>query len=452
MERGALLTAACHKSVVYAGACQKNNAMLTEIEFTEKGSVRSLRLVDRALQGEVFLIRNALQQFDLLRGLVEASLAGVRRIAGDAIARITEAEGFNHIHKWIPPEEIPALTEAVYATVRSLAPTFLRKFVQEVFPETATLYYEESPNIRFHIPYDLASAHRASFKVFAKSHGEGKIAAHGPHRDSWLDCPSNGVNLWFAIGPVRKGNGLTIYAEDYSGDFKYKHSGDIADGEKLHKPLTFDLAPGDCILFHTDHVHGSEVNHTSETRFVISFRVTFGKPRFPNRHFHRYVNARMVESPLRPFARIPAMLQLSYTRSLIRRTVEKLAPHKATHMPAAEPEQIGTAHDGKIHVQLADVPIGSVRGISAALCVARISAHEVIAMTRRCPHSGGDFANGWTDGRKVVCPWHNLPFDTSTGLSPCKSLAPVRRVACELVGEEIVVDPARHLGSRAARG
>jgi nitrite reductase/ring-hydroxylating ferredoxin subunit len=92
-----------------------------------------------------------------------------------------------------------------------------------------------------------------------------------------------------------------------------------------------------------------------------------------------------------------------------------------------------------------------VRGVSAALCVARISATEAIAMTRRCPHSGGDFANGWTEGRKIVCPWHNLPFDASTGLSPCKSLAPIRRVNCEIIGEEIVIDPARHVGSRGAR-
>jgi nitrite reductase/ring-hydroxylating ferredoxin subunit len=339
------------------------------------------------------------------------------------------------------------LTDAVYATIRPLAPAFLGKFVQEVFPDAATLYYEESPNIRFHIPYDLASAHKASFKTFAKSHGEGKIAAHGPHRDSWLDCPSNGVNLWFAIGPVRKGNGLTIYADDYRGDFKYRRSGDIADGEKLHKPLTFDLMPGDCIMFHTDHVHGSELNRTDETRFVISFRMTFGKPHFPNRHFHRYVNARIFESSLRPFASIPAMLQLSYPRSLIQRTVEKLAPRKPADMPPAEPEQIGAEYDGKIRVPLADAPVGSVRGVSAALCVARISATEAIAMVRRCPHSGGDFANGWTEGRKIVCPWHNVPFDASTGLSPCKSLAQVRRVLCEIMGEEIVIDPARRLGS-----
>jgi nitrite reductase/ring-hydroxylating ferredoxin subunit len=421
--------------------------MLTEVEFTGSKSVRSLGLVDRTLNGEVFLIRKALQQFDLMRGIVGASLEGVRQIAGDEAAQRTETEGFNHIHNWIAPEDIPALTEAVYAMVRPLAPAFLRKFVQEVYSDAPTLYYEESPNIRFHIPYDLASAHKASFKTFAKSYGEGKIAAHGPHRDSWLDCPSNGINFWFAIGPVRKGNGLTIYADDYRGDFKYKLSGDIADGEKLHKPLTFDLSPGDCILFHTDHLHGSELNRTDETRFVISFRVTFGKPHFPNRHFHRYVNARTFESPLRPFANIPAMLQLSYPRSLIRRAAAKLAPRKPADMPVAEPEQIGSQRNGKIHVPLAEAPLGSVRGVSAALCVARISPTEAIAMMRRCPHSGGDFANGWTEGRRIVCPWHNVPFDASTGLSPCKALRPVPRIHCEIIGEEIVIDPARRLGN-----
>ncbi|MCI0465558.1 MAG: phytanoyl-CoA dioxygenase family protein [Beijerinckiaceae bacterium] len=421
--------------------------MLTEIKLTGKEDLGPLGLVDRALNGEVFLIRNALQQFDLMGGLVEASLEGVRRIAGDEAARRIEAEGFNHIHKRIPPEDIPAMTEAVYTAVRPVFPAFLRKFVHKAFPGATTLYYEESPNIRFHIPFDLASAHKASFKAFAKSYGEGKISAHGPHRDSWLDCPSNSVNLWFAIGPVRKGNGLTIYAEDYGGNFKYKLSGDIADGEKLRKPLTFDLAPGDCILFHAEHVHGSELNRTGETRFVISFRMTFDKPHFPNRQIHRYVSARSIESPLRRFARIPAMLQPSYPRSLIRRGAEKLSLRKPIDIPAAEPEQIGVEHNGKIRVPLGDVPVGTVRGVSLTLCVARLSATEAIATTRRCPHNGGDFANGWTEGRKIVCPWHNLPFDASTGRSPCKSLAPVWRVHCEIVGEEIVVDPARQFCS-----
>ena len=210
-------------------------------------------LVPRALGGDVFVLRGALQAYGLLDQICKASLEAISESVGPTAADRARDDGFHRIHEWVAPTDIPRMTDAVYNAIRPLAPQLLRSFVAKAFPDADTLYYEETPNVRFHIPYDLARAQRESYKSFTKDYGEGKITAHGPHRDSWLDCPSNGVNLWFAIGRVQKGNGLTIYADDYARDFQYQRSGDISDGEKLHAPQTFDLAPGDGIMFHTDH-------------------------------------------------------------------------------------------------------------------------------------------------------------------------------------------------------
>ena len=424
--------------------------MVTEIQFgTDTGSAKDL--VDRTLKGEVIVIRGVKDGFPGFQKLIDAGLAGIRRSAGDDIAARAGKEGFQHIHDWVEAGDIPALTDAVYDAVKPLAPKFLKTFVKEAFPGAGALYYEATPNVRFHIPYDLARAHKDSFKDFSKDHGEGKITAHGPHRDSWLDCPSNGVNLWFAVGPVRKGNGLTVYKSDYKGDFIYKHSGDIADGEQLQSPETFDLAPGDCVMFHTDQMHGSELNRLNETRFVISFRMSFGKPHFPNRHYHDYVKADLMGTPLQFLAGLPANLQSSYFRSLPWRISERVSPQAKEDPVAMEPEAIGKARDGKYVLAAADAPVGEVRGVNAALCVARISDDKAIAVSRRCPHSGGDFANGWVENGSIVCPWHVLPFDAETGRSPCKTLASLRRFSCEIIGDEIVVDPAVVLNENTAR-
>ncbi len=155
----------------------------------------------------------------------------------------------------------------------------------------------------------------------------------------------------------------------------------------------------------------------------------------------------MAESPMRSLAHIPAMVQPSYPRSMVRRIREKLGGPPPADKPAAAPEMIGVERDGKFHVALADVAIGEVRGVSPALCVARLADGEVIAVTRRCPHSGGDIANGWVDGDAVVCPWHNLPFNGKTGRSPCNSLPALRRVKCEIAGDEIVIDPKKQLAA-----
>ena len=397
-------------------------------------------LIDRTLRGDVFVLRRALQAYDLYDALHRAGLRGVEQCLGKDAARRVETDGWHRIHEWVPADRIPALTDAVYAEAAPIAPSFLQRFVGSAFPDAPGLYYERTPNIRFHIPFDDAAAHQKAYREFAKQYGEGKIAAHGPHRDSWLDCPSNGVNLWFAIGRVRSGNGLTIYPRDYHGAFIHQRSGDIADGERLHKPWTFDLEPGDGIMFHTDQLHGSELNRTSETRFAISFRLSFVKPRFPQTHFHRYVHAGWNASPLKPLAELPAMLQPSYAKSFVVRVKNRLFPRLRPAEPEPKAaEAVGSVKGDRIELPLAEVPAGAIRGLPKGLCVARLSESEVVAFVRRCPHAGGDLANGWIDDGKLVCPWHNLPFDPGSGRSPCESLRPLKRAECRIEGGNIVV-------------
>ena len=416
--------------------------MFHDLSFDDDSGVERKGLVERVLNGEVFVFRQALQHFGLMDMVINASLKGIRSSVGEEAASRAISEGFEHIHNWVEATDIPAMTDAVYDSVEPTAPEFLKTFVDGAFPDAPPLYYEKTPNVRFHIPYDLAASNKKAFNEFAKTHGQGKIAAHGPHRDSWLDCPSNGVNLWFAIGPVRKGNGLTIFAKDYDRDFVYKRSGDIADGEPLGEPETFDLQPGDVIMFHTDQMHGSELNRINETRFVISYRMTFGKPHFPNHHYHKYTHAGLNASPFKALADWPARLQPSFVRSLPFRVRERVAPTKTKDPAARPPEAIGEEHGDEIHVQLSDVPVGAVRGVDHTLCVARLSEDKCVALSRRCPHSGGDFANGWVSGDNVVCPWHNLPFNAETGQSPCKTLRSLKRVECKIEDGKIIIPKA----------
>ena len=192
-----------------------------DLRFDEGEGLNRQGLADRIVAGEVFVFREALQAFDCYDMLEEASLKGIAKFAGQDVADRAKSEGFHRIHEWIDAGDIPALTDTVYAEALPLADAFLRRFMHGAFPGTTEFYYEPQPNVRFHIPYDLAAAHRKKYDEFAKTHGQGKVVAHGPHRDSWLDCASNGLNLWFAMGRVRVGNGLTIYSIDNKGTFKY---------------------------------------------------------------------------------------------------------------------------------------------------------------------------------------------------------------------------------------
>ncbi len=37
------------------------------------------------------------------------------------------------------------------------------------------------------------------------------------------------------------------------------------------------------------------------------------------------------------------------------------------------------------------------------------------ALAGRCPHRGGPLGQGFLDGPRVSCPWHNWTFDVTTG-------------------------------------
>jgi nitrite reductase/ring-hydroxylating ferredoxin subunit len=421
--------------------------MVTELSYAADGRSARMGVIDRVLSGEVFVARQELQSFGLVDALVEASLAGIAKSMGVEAAERIRKIGFERTHEVVAAADIPKMTNAVYEEMLPLAPRFLQEYVPQAFPDAGPLYFERYPNVRFHIPYDLAADQKMTFGAFAEQRGEGKITAHGPHRDSWLNCPDNGVNVWIAIGPVRHGNGLTIYQDDNKTTLPHQPSGEVAEGEKLHKPLTFALEPGDAVIFHTDHLHGSELNRTNATRFVISFRMTFGKPHFPTVNVHDYVHAGWNDSFMKPFAMLPAKLQSSYGRAIFARAKSRLKRMQGRDK-AREP--ISTAPNveeqgGIIDLRLAELPVGAIKPLTRHVCVARLSDSECVAISRRCPHRGGDFSNGWIENGEIVCPWHNLNFNPTDGKSPCAVLPPLKRYACDVRGDRVVVDTTRRL-------
>jgi len=394
------------------------------LDIAEIGSTPNLSA--RILAGEVVVVRRGLQQAGLFGDMVAASLEGVRAAAGPDVAGEVARSGFDRIHELVAPGDLPAVTDAVYAVMTREASPFLDRLVPRLFPEGRHLYFESTPNVRFHIPFSAAAPHRRQFDDFAKKHGQGKITPHAPHRDAWLDCPDNTINVWIAVGPVRRGNGLTVFAESYRTVMPFSPHGEVTHGVRLDKPMTFDLQAGDMVLFHSHHLHGSELNRTDATRYVVSYRIAFGRPHFPRGHYHAYRHAGLARGRLRAIAAWPAMMQLSYARSLARRAARRL--WSAPARPAARPAPRGGPNGP---IALADLPVGAIRAASPTVCVARLDDRHLAAVSRFCPHAGADLADGFIDGGRIVCPWHNVSFDPDSGASSCAALQPLRRFAAE---------------------
>jgi len=386
------------------------------IDLSEIGSHRDL--ATRALAGEVIVIRGGMQEAGVFDDIIRATLAGVANAVGPEVAAKVEAAGLHRIHEFVAPEAIPGITDAAYRQLTPTAAELMDRFATALFADQSGWYFEKEPNVRFHIPYDIAAGFRSTFDKFAEKRGHRKIGAHGPHRDHWLDCPDNALNIWAALGPVSTGNGLTVFPEHYLEDI----------------PFTFDLAPGDVVLFHSAHLHGSEVNRTDDTRAAISFRVTFGKPHFPHGHYHYYLAEAWQDGMLKPVSHWPARFQPSYVTSLADRAIKRLTSSKPAPRPAPKTDP------GQNPIPLASVPIGELRAVSPKVCVARFGEQDVVAVSRFCPHGGADLADGHLDGTNIVCPWHNLRFDRTSGASDCQALPALRLRKATITDGMIHVD------------
>jgi nitrite reductase/ring-hydroxylating ferredoxin subunit len=68
---------------------------------------------------------------------------------------------------------------------------------------------------------------------------------------------------------------------------------------------------------------------------------------------------------------------------------------------------------------LSDFPDGlgkCVRLGDSEIAVFR-SGNTLIALSNRCPHTGGPLALGRLEGDEVICPWHGAAFDAKTGIA-----------------------------------
>jgi len=407
----------------------------------KEGAPYPENLVERLMAGEIFVIRRCLQSLGIFDEIAETSLEGIRTAGGEDVAVDVEREGFEAIHRFADLDQIDAIIDRIYKDLARKGPRWIARIAPDLLGIKKSYYFERLPNVRIHIPYDILAANSEAMSRFAAKAGGGKLAAHPNHRDSWVGCPDNLLNVWAAVGPITEGNGLIIFPDAFSSDVAHVGAS-IAFDENPGEPLNFDLEPGDTILFHGDHLHSSVLNRTDETRHAISFRIVTEKPHFPHGHYHHYAHSSLARGPLNPLAEIPANVAWSYFETRLGWMAQKFGlsnpekPRQNTSHAASHKIMLG----GKRIFSLSSLPEDSVQAITDEVCVARIGKDQLVAYARKCPHDGSDLALGTVTNGEITCPWHNLRFDPKTGASACKSLNKVRLYDVRIEGDRVTVD------------
>ncbi len=400
-------------------------------------------LPERIQKGEIFVIRNCLQEIDQFDELVGMTYAGISDLFGSTTSQHIRDVGIEKIHKVLAAADIPKLTEVIYEIAARRCFNFLKILVDEVMMQSNRFYFERKANIRFHLPYDCISEQANLYESYVKRFGPGKITPHSPHRDSWVNHPSNAINVWIAAGEVKSGNSLIIFPEAYRRNLR-RTGMYLSKEENPGAGVIFNMNPGDVLLFNGDHLHSSEINSTDCTRHVISFRLAFEKPNYQYGHFHRYAHSALAGGSLDKFAGVPQNIALSYIRfhtvypikRHVKRIIKKLVALAGFEIRRrARPDTYAinnpddSASNNMTRIEGHDVLRGEIKPVSRAVCVARTENNQVRTFSRYCPHNGADLSLGTIRNGKIVCPWHNLPIDLETGSSPCQSLKKLKIIS-----------------------
>lgn len=247
--------------------------------------------------------------------------------------------------------------------------------IQHVLSGQSEIYLELMPNLRPHIPFQLAATHEEEIE---KVIGRGKMNPHGPHKDSWRFHPKNTLNVWLALTEVTSENGMVVLPDslDYYPRFLRN---EIVPGCATYPDRHYitELELGDALLFSAELVHGSILNQTESTRFAFSMRCSTELPNFHKDFMYNYVQVKPNFSNL--------------TRQKIFGSADFSPESVQTESPSLGPQ----ADNLSIIEKTADY-----------LIIATEQGPR--KFPRRCPHKGLDLVNASLRDGKLICPQHQM--------------------------------------------
>jgi nitrite reductase/ring-hydroxylating ferredoxin subunit len=369
--------------------------------------------------GGVVVFRDCLSQIGYAEKLRELTLAEMHLHCDATQIQRIESEGFEKVHEILSAQQIFDVNVGLTERMKPELARLIGLFASQMLGHDKRVYIYGLPVVRFFVPHDVFSGARDLF-----SKRQGFLQIQGPHHDTWFDHATESLNVWIAIGRVRRGNGLIVYPDHGKEYLAHDGKRSMPKSRCLGRSISFDLESGDIIFFHGETLHSSELNVTSETRYVVTNRFTLNQPRFKeHEQWQTWYDSALLGTALRRLAVWPTYAAKDYLLYKLKnnRLLRKLLKPKV--VPSAEPVALPTvdaAGAGDV-LRLNDMPVGEIRALTKDRCILK-SEHGFVAFSRFCPHEGADLAHAvYVDGH-IQCPWHHLSFNAITGQQPCQSL------------------------------
>lgn len=364
---------------------------------TGRHPIEQGNIIPRVLSGDVVLMKGALHSFGVHGQISLLTKRTIEDQCGAQVAADVANSGFEGVHRFLSGDQIENLFKGVHHRLLPNMPPVIKAFGEKLLGLDRPFYVNSNSVIRFFVPHTVLQESYATFSRYI-----GKLDLHGPHHDIYQDVALNAINLWMAVGPVEKNNGLAIFS-DVWGQTLPRGKSHVRDDQYLGEPLLLECDPGDIVLFHSHHLHSSVLNSTDNTRYVVTSRFTIDPPVHPNpeRRF-QYLRSDLIGR---------VSLKDACTNDGRIATPAELASICSVADTVAVSSAVSTS-------ALAD---NEILALDKKTCVARING-ELLAFGRRCTHQGADLSLGYVKDGQIHCPWHNVSFDPATGESLCPAL------------------------------
>jgi nitrite reductase/ring-hydroxylating ferredoxin subunit len=339
-------------------------------------------------------------------------------------------EDLGHLHETVAPDRLPDFIKQTESGLAGLETMLYHRSMVRGFKRKQPAWICRAPVFRVHVPYDHAHQHRQEFEQFRAQHGNGRLTSLRPHRDSWFDEPLTCVAMWVALSPVRHGNGMSFFTQDYDRPMSFQRRQGVTRQQDVSEPVNISMEPGDAVFFHANHLHASEVNRTDSTRVALTMRFAIDEPRLSMKKPWRY----LFSHPKLPAGLLWYLQTQRRSSGVSRRLLPLLLRYRNDSSYQRAAWSIGSEVTGSQSDNVASPERISLQDLTPDTAIAVSENHmllrsdtngspEVWKTSRWCPHEGADLSLGCVKDGQIHCPWHNLPIDFRTGMSACSTMS-----------------------------
>lgn len=224
-----------------------------------------MNIVERVYDGEVVHLPQHLQRVGLFHALVKGFLDCIEHVCGREIRTQVQETGLEYLHLHLTPFQIQHTFYKIEEWLTLYLPNVMLRLANSIeFPRPFCIH--KNSICRIMVPVEL-------LQEDWKYHLGRLYPYDGIHRDAFENNLGNVINLWIALGPILKGNGMETFPDMWNKELP-KLGFLSREGLDLGESVPFEGEPGDIWVFHSHQVHTSIWNHTNQTRVALTSRLS----------------------------------------------------------------------------------------------------------------------------------------------------------------------------------